>query len=167
METRNYSAFENARPRILGAFLDADVAGLNNAEVQLIRLPRMPDFARWAVCTEEALGFPSGTFMGAYDQNRRDASSMALDSSSIVTPLIAFIEIENGWNGTALDLLRELERRSDPAITRTRAWPKSVRSFAGILRRLAPNLRAEGIAVSFVSREGEAETRLIVIERLR
>lgn len=165
-ETRFWSTFENARPRILGALLDAAVAGLNNVEVQLTRLPRMADFARWAVCTEGALGFPSGTFMGAYDQNRRDASSTALDSSPVVAPLIAFIEIENEWNGTALDLLRELERRSDPEITRTRAWPKSARSFAGILRRLAPNLRAEGIAVSFVSREGGTGRRLIVIEKV-
>jgi hypothetical protein len=165
-ETRFWSAFEGARPRILGALLDAAVAGLNNTEVQLSRLPRMADFARWAVSTEEALGFRPGAFMDAYDRNRKDANDMALDGSPIVAPMTAFMETGEVWKGTVSDLLRELERRSDAEITRTRGWPKSARSFSGILRRLAPNLRTNGISVSFVSREGGTGRRLVVIEKV-
>lgn len=45
-EARFWSEFEAARPRILGALLDATVAGLRNLpNVRLDGLPRMADFA--------------------------------------------------------------------------------------------------------------------------
>ena len=48
--------FEIARPRILGALLDAVVHGLRaQGRVQLDRLPRMADFALWASACETAL----------------------------------------------------------------------------------------------------------------
>jgi hypothetical protein len=51
--------FEIARPRILGALLDAVVHGLRaQGRVQLDRLPRMADFALWASACETALWPP-------------------------------------------------------------------------------------------------------------
>lgn len=166
-ETRFWSAFEDARPRILGGLLDAAVAGLNNTDgVHLTRLPRMADFARWAVSIEEGLGFRAGTFMDAYDRNRKDANDMALDSSPVVAQLVAFIEEEERWKGTVSDLLRELEQRSGAEVSKTRGWPKSPQSFSGILRRLAPNLRTDGFSVSFAPREGGTGRRLVVVEKI-
>jgi DNA invertase Pin-like site-specific DNA recombinase len=165
-EARFWSAFEDARPRILGGLLDALVAGLNNIDgVHLSRLPRMADFARWAASTEEGLGFRAGTFMDAYDRNRKDASDLALDSSPVVAPIVALIEAEETWKGTVSELLLEIAQRSCPEIAKTRGWPKSPQSFSGILRRLAPNLRTNGISVSFPSREAGTGRRLVIVER--
>jgi hypothetical protein len=48
-EAELWREFEIARPRILGAVLDAMVHGLRTlGGVQLERLPRMADFALWA-----------------------------------------------------------------------------------------------------------------------
>lgn len=66
--------FEEARPRILGALLDAVAAGLRNIEnVKLERLPRMADFAKWVTACEEVLPWPAGGFMEAYMGNRAEA----------------------------------------------------------------------------------------------
>src|SRR5262249_52909435 len=55
-ETELWREFEIARPRILGALLDAVVHGLQTmGRVHLDRLPRMADFALWAAACEPAL----------------------------------------------------------------------------------------------------------------
>src|SRR3989454_10301520 len=55
-ESELWCAFEIARPRILGALLDAAVHGLSAlGRVHLNRLPRMADFALWATACETGL----------------------------------------------------------------------------------------------------------------
>jgi hypothetical protein len=68
-EARFWPDFEKAKPRILGALLDAMVSALECVEnVHPSRLPRMADFTRWAVSCERGLGFSSGTFINAYEK---------------------------------------------------------------------------------------------------
>ena len=59
-EAELWREFEIARPRILGALLDAVVHGLRAInQVQLEALPRMADFALWAAACETASGRPA------------------------------------------------------------------------------------------------------------
>ena len=63
------AAFDAARPRILGALLDAVVQGLRRLpDTKLERLPRLADFALWASACEPAI-WPPGTFWSAYCGN--------------------------------------------------------------------------------------------------
>jgi hypothetical protein len=56
-EGRFWRGFEQVRPRILGARLDAVVAGLGRLPiVRLDQLPRMADLAIWVAACEETLG---------------------------------------------------------------------------------------------------------------
>ena len=72
--------FEMARPRILGALLDAVVHGLRALNsVHLDRVPRMADFALWATACETAL-WPAGTFARAYAANRRAAIEIIMEA---------------------------------------------------------------------------------------
>ena len=72
-ETVLWREFELARPRILGALLDAAAHGLQMLpQVRLQWLPRMADFALWAAACESAFR-PAGTFDAAYSNNRREA----------------------------------------------------------------------------------------------
>jgi hypothetical protein len=165
-EARFWRSFDKARPHILGALLNATVSALCNADsVRLPRLPRMADFAVWAVSAEQGLGFGPGTFLEAYDKNRKDANSLALEASPIFSPLVAMLSTRNRWEGTASDLLRELGRKSPEEITKTRSWPKTARALSGILRRLAPNFRSIGTEVTFPSREAGTGRRLIIVEK--
>jgi hypothetical protein len=55
-------AFEQARPRILGALLDGVASALVNLPVVAISdLPRMADFAKWITAAEPGLGLAPGT----------------------------------------------------------------------------------------------------------
>jgi hypothetical protein len=166
-EARFWSAFEMVKPRIFGAILNAMVSALDRIKtVHLPRLPRMADFARWAVSAEQGLGFRAGTFLNAYDRNRSSANVLALEASPVVNPIIDLIAEQAKWEGTALDLLAELGLRSNAEVTRTRVWPNSARGFSGILRRLAPNFREIGIAVSFPPRQAGTGRRLIALEKI-
>src|SRR5262249_1894502 len=63
--------FERARPRILGALLDAVSAALRRLPTvkrAATEWPRMADFAQWAVAAELALGLNAGEFLKAYSE---------------------------------------------------------------------------------------------------
>src|SRR5262249_10053817 len=82
-ETALWQEFELARPRILGALLDAAAHGVRMlSQVRLRRLPRMADFALWATACESAFR-PAGTFETAFHNNRRDAIENIIDADPV------------------------------------------------------------------------------------
>lgn len=148
-----WAAFEAVRPRVLGALLDVVASGLRNLPtVKLERVPRMADFASWAVACEPALGQPEGAFLRAYARSVRSANSMALEASVIAAPLRKFVmemTDDGWWTGTATDLLSHLTTRVSEQTSRSREWPRLPHVLSGKIKRLAPNLRREGIEVEF------------------
>src|SRR5256885_4366942 len=162
-------AFEAARPYILGALLDAVSTALRNLDaVDLMKRPRMADFARWCVAVEPALNCEAGDFMRAYSNNRLSANDLVLEASPIAAALISFAEREEQWTGTAAELLEELMRLVGDERLRD-GWPKSAKQLGGILKRLAPNLRAQGVDVRSgkdAIREGGTGRRMIRLELL-
>jgi hypothetical protein len=163
-----WRVFMTARPRILGALLDAVAVGLRNLPVtRLASKPRMADFALWVVAAETALPWKSGDFLPAYGRNRNTANDAALDASILVVPVLSLLSNGSPWVGTARELLDSLEATHTDEKTRKRKeWPTSPRKLSGDLRRLAPNLRRVGVAVTFDHREpGGKRRRLLRIER--
>jgi putative DNA primase/helicase len=166
-EAELWAAFEEARPRILGALLDAVSAALRNqAHVHLEEKPRMADFAIWATAAEPALGWRPGAFMAAYLSNRGAANAVALEESVLAMAVLRLMHLQVAWDGTAGELLRHLNRHfSDPQIRRHRDWPKGPRKLSGELHRWAPSLRQVGVESIFGAREGGTGRRLIVIRK--
>ncbi len=162
-----WQEFEVARPRILGALLDAVSAGLRNLPTtRLDRLPRMADFAKWVTACETGLGWESGTFMRAYTRNRDDAASIAMEHSPIARHMLALVEREQHWEGTAGELLEAISQRATDAERRSRGFPTNARGMGGAARRVAPSLRAEGVECQFDIRAGtSSRQRLIKITR--
>lgn len=164
MESELQANFNQMRPRILGALLDAASCGLRELPgAQLDRLPRMADFAVWAVACEPALPWSQGSFLVAYDGNRRGAIEGVLESDPAATIVLALMAGREEWRGVAKDLLRELGSLAGEDQTRKRDWPTSPKALANRMRRAAPFLRELGIEVSF-SRTGRA--REITISRV-
>ena len=144
-----WEEFERARPRILGALLDAVSCALKNFDsVELPELPRMADFAVWTVAAAPALGFEGEDFLRAYNQNRADDVEIALDGSIVAPVLRAWIAERGSWSGTASDLLELLTQKADNTANR-KGWPSKANSLSGQLKRLAPNFRAVGIEIAF------------------
>jgi hypothetical protein len=160
--------FADARPRILGALLDAVSCALRNqSHVEIKDKIRMLDFATWVSAAEPALGWDQGAFMRAYQGNREEAVALAVESSPIAQSLQNFLgqaAATAGWNGcwegTATTLLEALNQfRSTTGIPPAKQWPKSPDALGTALRHVAPALRATGTTVDFA--KPDKYTRLI------
>jgi hypothetical protein len=144
-----WSEFEAQRPALLGALLDVLAGAIKQKNVVFLRtLPRMADFAVWAVAAEPGLGLPDGAFMKAYSGNRDAAHDLALEASPIASA-IRTLAAREAWKGTAAELLEELSRVADEAAKRAKSWPSTARTLGSSLRRVAPSLRAVGVIVEF------------------
>jgi hypothetical protein len=152
LEREIYADLEAARPKIFGFLLDAIVKGLKRVDkVRLKESPRMADFARWGVATEEALGGEEGSFMEAYEGSQEEAVQTALEAWPATSALYNFAVLhkgeKNAWKGTATELLAQLNDRADDEVRRSKEWPKAPNALTAQLNRLSPDLREVGVYV--------------------
>jgi putative DNA primase/helicase len=149
-EDEIWADFEDARPRIVGALLDAVSAALRNVgETRLERSPRMADFAKWITAAESGLGWEPGAFLDAYDENRRNVSETAFEADSVAVAITNFIVTEKseGWEGTPTELLSELNNRTADGIRKARSWPLTPQALGNRVDRIAPLLRGKGFTI--------------------
>jgi len=159
-----WAEVERARPRILGAVLDAVSCALRRLpEIKIARLPRMADFAQWVTAAEPSLGCLEGAFVNAYKANRQDANELALESSLLV-PALKAIAGRGDWSGASSEIL-ELLRRENGVDCRQQGWPKTPGTLSGQLRRLMPSLRNAGIVVRFQKTAGTNSKKIITISK--
>src|SRR6202040_4251754 len=102
-EGQYWSEFSELQPRILGALLDAAVAGRRNLpQVKLDRPPRLADFALWVSACEEGLGMKPGEAMTACRANCAETRDLALEASPLYQPLAELAR--EGFTGTVAEL---------------------------------------------------------------
>jgi hypothetical protein len=152
-------------PGILGGLLDAVVAGLRELpSVRLTEMPRMADFACFSEAIWRGLGWPAGTFLSAYTENRLNATALGLEDSALARVLLDCAELGGlrDWTLSPAEMLEDLTRDVSRRVAASSSWPKTPRAFSNELRRIAPELRARGIDVGFGRTR---DSRLITIRR--
>jgi hypothetical protein len=153
-------AFRSDYPRILGGVLDAIVGGLRELpSIDLKELPRMADFAEWGEATGRSLGWGAGAFLATYDTNRKEATELLLDDSTVANVLLRIARNGINWCGTPMNLFHALTKIAGNG-ARGR-WPKTSSMFGNELRRIAPQLRLHGLSINFERRRGERIVTLI------
>ena len=164
-EATFWSAFESARPRLLGALLDVVAGALKcSGNAPPPDLPRMADFAAWVCAAEPALGWPKGTFLDAYRSNIAGAAEAAVEASPVGVAVLALLEQHpEGVKYNATGLMPRLEQAAPDWAPRSPAWPRSPRGLTDSLRRLTAPLRQLGIEI-FEDRD--AKGRWITIQKL-
>ena len=165
-----WAEFDQARPRILGALLDAVSVGLCNLpRTKLHKLPRMADFARWVSACESALPWPQGGFMAAYEGSHETGNDIAFNSSVVAQAIYEWFGQlgQSEWEGTATELGGVFEQGQFDKYTKNKAWPKSPNGLSGKLRRDMHTLRSRGVQVEFPeSRKGKDRKRSVRICKL-
>ena len=165
-ETDFWNKFDAAYPRLLGALLDLAVGVLRNLpKVNLLEQPRMADFARIGTAAESEMGLRRGTFMRAYNLNRRNATAVALEACPFAPQVLELAK--KGWQGAPTDLLRALEGMVDDETRSRRSWPKTANVLSGKLKQLAPALRRTRVEVISGRDETRSRNRTILIRELR
>ena len=168
-ESEIWDDFERAHAGILGALLNILSVGLKNqSKVSLQTLPRMADFAKFVIAAEPALPWRTGSFMDAYNAKRRDTEGSILDADTVGAELLRFaVDLPDGdWEGTATELLEELEGVASAKTVKSRAWPGSPSVLSNRIKRLAPLLRENSIDVVLGEREGGSGRRLVRVSRV-
>jgi putative DNA primase/helicase len=146
------AAFEEARPRILGAILDAVSRALGNVvAVKLERSPRMADFVKWVTAAEPGLGWEPGAFLEAYSSNRHDVTEATFEADGIAVAIwklvTATADRKNGFEGTAAELLEAINAQASEAAKKGKYWPQNAAQLGNRVLRAAPLLRAKGCVV--------------------
>ena len=142
------------------ALLDATSTALREeSNVDVENLPRMADFAVWVIGAEEALPWPQGAFLDAYERNRGDAISLVLEHSPWGEKMIRFAEEYAPWDGTATELYKQL----DGSALNGRWSRTTPASMSQELKRLAAALRQVGVEVEWYRESDSNRNRRIAV----
>src|SRR5262249_22550169 len=129
---------EEARPRLLGALLDAVATALQRKDhVKPASLPRMADFTRWVAAASPALGWREGEFTKLGLESRDEAGLQALSLWPVMDALEHTLgHHEGAWEGTVGELLEALNRARPRSPGPPPAdWPRSARALGGQVKR--------------------------------
>jgi putative DNA primase/helicase len=158
------AAFEEARPRIMGALMDAVSRALGNvAGVKLKRSPRMADFVKWITAAEPGLGWEPGAFLTAYSSNRHDVTEATFEADNIavaIWKLVTTDERKVGFEGTATELLDAINSQATEVDKKGKYWPQSAAQLGNRVLRAAPLLRSKGC---IVDRRHSGDRTIIIV----
>jgi hypothetical protein len=165
-ESKFWSKFEADRPQILGALLDAFAEALNVLpDIDLERLPRMADFARFGEAVGQSQGWGTGEFLKAYRKNIEGVTESAAEASPVATAILKLMtELkEDEWQGTPGELLAALTGQINEREAKAKVWPQTPRKLSSELIRLAPVLRRLGI--SYTRPERTNKGRKVILSK--
>lgn len=150
--------FTAAQPALLGALCDALSLGLRRAtDLYVDRLPRMADFAIWAIACEPAYA-AEGAFLAAYQNNIKYSNGDAVNDDPLAPRIRNLLARRSAWAGTATQLEETLRGMSEQPLPRD--WPRTAKLLSDHLRRIAPALSSIGISMTF-ERIGHDRERII------
>lgn len=163
-ERELWPGWERAHPRLLGALLDLAVkvkAALPT--VELLRKPRMADFAEVLAAVDVVLGT---TGLARYMSRQKGMAADALAADPFISAVSEAIEgmLGEEFIGTAKELLDRATPAGDEKWRPPKGWPATPRAATTRLRRQAPVLRKAGWVVTDdegANKEGIARWTLI------
>ncbi|PKL95568.1 MAG: hypothetical protein CVV18_04990 [Gammaproteobacteria bacterium HGW-Gammaproteobacteria-8] len=144
-ESDFWRELEQDAPHIFAGLLVGVQQALRFQHEQPATAIRMADLAAWATAGETALGFQQGAFIEAYTENQQGALTAGLHVSPVGQAVTDFMDTRTRWDGSASELMEELNRKVSEHITRQKSWPRAPHVLTQRLIRLAPALRAAGI----------------------
>jgi hypothetical protein len=148
-EKEFWQLFEIDRPAILGAIFDVLSKALKRyPEVKLTSMPRMADFASWGYAIAEAIGYRGQDFLDAYKANIAIQNDEAIEASPVAQAVIALMDTEHSWEGTAADLLVKLNLIAFKlSLDQSYIWPKGPVWLTRRINEVQTNLSARGITI--------------------
>jgi hypothetical protein len=158
--------FERLKPQLLGFIFDIIVKVLQlkaNGGPKLKSMERMADFEITCEMISRCLGYEAGSFVEAYKENKKLATSHVLESSPVAKAIISLMESRDTWSGTHTNLLSDLEDvalKLKINIQRDSSWPKGANALSRKLPYIKDNLEEVGI---FMHTTEDTKTKLKTI----
>ncbi len=161
-----WAQVEIFRPSILGGSFTALSGALrevDSIDPAAYELPRLADFALFSLAAEKGNKWKIGETITAMKENYEIALNSISDSGPIAHEIKNYISLCNNqkWEGTAAQLLTELEAHAGKETQKKKTWPGSPEKLAGDIMRNVDVLQNMGIAVT---KARTAKGRIIKIE---
>lgn len=157
-ERELWSKFRADIPVILGGVFDIiSKAMALHPTVKLSSFPRMADFAEWGCAIALAMGYTQEEFEAALASNKDDQNETVLNEDWLAPVILKLMASRGTWEGTASELLVELE---DCGL-RGRRLPRA-NVLSGHLKLISMNLEESGI---FYSRGYRGKERIIYLSK--
>jgi hypothetical protein len=139
--------FDQCQGEILGGLLSALADALYRLPgIEMDQTSRMADFEKLGRAGEWSLGLPPRGFLKAYRRSRKHLSARALEASPIGQAVLSLMTNYKKWEGTASELLEELnERPENRDVKKRTGWPRAASWLSNGLKRIEPDLRSEGL----------------------
>lgn len=152
-ETDGWTHYETYRCEMLDALLRCVVRAIrDSAGLVLSDLPRMADAYRFLIAAEPATGFAPGSFAEAIRENRARAAMAVLEASRVASFVLELVKHDKPFEGTATDLLFALgSLATDELPYDSRRVPSTPQHLSNELRRLSPDLAAQGVSITFAT----------------
>jgi len=160
-EATYWSKFNDDRPRLFGALLDAIAGTLKHLpDINLARLARMADFTRIACAYAAYAGIGSKKMLAIIMRHTSRQTEEVLAADPVATAIFDFIKKEESWTGTATELL-ELLNQSAPK-PRPEYWPRQPNSLTKKMNTLDSTFNDVGIR--FKKDKGRKRGRNLTLE---
>jgi hypothetical protein len=155
-ESQLWADYGAAYPKMFGGVLDALSKAMKvYPSINLGRLPRLADFARWSAAAAEALGYGSEAFLTAMFKNAERQVEEIVESDPVAEAVRDFARKEGDWNGTPQALWEKLS--TGPRVEE-KGWPKRAADMGRRLNILRSPLNDLGIEVT-PSRSKDADRK--------
>ena len=159
-----WQAFNQDRPKILGAFLYALSTGLKNiGSVVLEKKPRMADFAKIAISAESAYTDTRHSFLETYADNRDEAAATIVENSPVGEVLRRLVLVTGTLKKTPTELFEMMNAAAKDYERDARGWPTAPNQIKTIVDRIAPALASAGVEVEYKKNHG---VRVFSIKRM-
>jgi hypothetical protein len=167
-----WTEFDSVKPELLGYIFDILVRALQvkssgGIADQINGLPRMADFAEIGEIISRCMGYDNNKFLDAYYRNIDLQVEEAIAANPVAMVITKFIENKQEWEGTATELLAELEGVAIELKinTRHKSWPKAPNTLSRRINEVKTNLREVGITIDrhFLDHKTKARGRGIKI----
>jgi hypothetical protein len=167
-ETELWAGFNEARPFVFGALLDALAHGLQQLPtVKLDSASRMKDFELFAHACEGAYA-PAGSFSAALAANATELNEALIEDDPVAKAITAFMVKRSEWSGTTTELMIELQTRDDTEqqVSKQKDWPKDATRFSRRVRVVSATLRKAGVEVFFGQLSDRNKTRNVTLRNI-
>src|SRR6267378_7099674 len=167
-ETDLWTRFNEAKPLILGALLDALAYGLKQLPtIRLDHKSRMADFELFGHACEGAYA-TAGSFAAALAANATELNEALIEDDPVAKAIAAFMVKKTEWSGTTTALLLDLinHDHTEQQVSKQNDWPKDATRFSKRVRTVAATLRKAGIEVTFGNTPDRNKTRIVTLRNL-
>ncbi|MFZ4405560.1 MAG: hypothetical protein ACOYOK_15805 [Pseudobdellovibrionaceae bacterium] len=159
--TELFKEFEETKPLIQGALFDGLSCALGEiANIKLDATTRMTEFCYVACAGLKAYGYDPNYVISVLLKNRHETLSDSVLENPFGKAIVAFMDGKDRWEGTASELLKELEGQW-PNIELP-PWMRTSHCLSQTLGRMDSGLKSLGIQVD---RRRSNHQRLIMLSK--